>query len=108
MLIRATGERGVRPLATRHLPQAIDSVEMTRRAFLSALAAGTGSLLCGPLQADVLQEGKADVTLGIGAVRVEVAPGHTVATTGFCGILDATSHTFRYCNAGHPYPILVS
>jgi hypothetical protein len=26
----------------------------------------------------------------------------------FCGVLDATSGTFRYCNAGHPYPILVS
>jgi serine phosphatase RsbU (regulator of sigma subunit) len=28
--------------------------------------------------------------------------------TFFCGVLDATSSTFRYCNAGHPYPILVS
>jgi phosphoserine phosphatase RsbU/P len=28
--------------------------------------------------------------------------------TFFCGVLDAASHTFRYCNAGHPYPILVS
>ena len=26
----------------------------------------------------------------------------------FCGVLDATSGTFRYCNAGHPYPILAS
>jgi len=26
----------------------------------------------------------------------------------FCGVLDANTHTFRYCNAGHPYPILVS
>lgn len=26
----------------------------------------------------------------------------------FCGVLDATSRAFRYCNAGHPYPILVS
>jgi phosphoserine phosphatase RsbU/P len=26
----------------------------------------------------------------------------------FCGVLDAASRTFRYCNAGHPYPILVS
>jgi phosphoserine phosphatase RsbU/P len=28
--------------------------------------------------------------------------------TFFCGVLDATSGTLRYCNAGHPYPILVS
>ena len=28
--------------------------------------------------------------------------------TFFCGVLDAPSSTFRYCNAGHPYPILVS
>ena len=26
----------------------------------------------------------------------------------FCGVLDANTGTFRYCNAGHPYPILVS
>lgn len=26
----------------------------------------------------------------------------------FCGVLDAALRTFRYCNAGHPYPILVS
>jgi phosphoserine phosphatase RsbU/P len=28
--------------------------------------------------------------------------------TFFCGVLDASSRTFRYCNAGHPYPIFVS
>jgi len=28
--------------------------------------------------------------------------------TFFCGVLDADTRTFRYCNAGHPYPILVS
>jgi phosphoserine phosphatase RsbU/P len=26
----------------------------------------------------------------------------------FCGVLDAGTRAFRYCNAGHPYPILVS
>ncbi len=26
----------------------------------------------------------------------------------FCGVLDADTRTFTYCNAGHPYPILVS
>jgi serine phosphatase RsbU (regulator of sigma subunit) len=26
--------------------------------------------------------------------------------TFFCGVLDAALGTFRYCNAGHPYPIL--
>jgi len=28
--------------------------------------------------------------------------------TFFCGVLDSASRNFRYCNAGHPYPILVS
>lgn len=28
--------------------------------------------------------------------------------TFFCGVLDAHTRAFRYCNAGHPYPILVS
>jgi sigma-B regulation protein RsbU (phosphoserine phosphatase) len=28
--------------------------------------------------------------------------------TFFCGVLDAGTRTFRYCNAGHPYPMLVS
>jgi sigma-B regulation protein RsbU (phosphoserine phosphatase) len=28
--------------------------------------------------------------------------------TFFCGVLDAGTRSFRYCNAGHPYPILVS
>jgi phosphoserine phosphatase RsbU/P len=28
--------------------------------------------------------------------------------TFFCGVLDGPTRVFRYCNAGHPYPILVS
>ena len=28
--------------------------------------------------------------------------------TFFCGVVDAEARTFRYCDAGHPYPILVS
>ncbi len=28
--------------------------------------------------------------------------------TFFCGVLDGNTRMFRYCNAGHPYPILVS
>ena len=28
--------------------------------------------------------------------------------TFFCGVLDANTRAFRYCDAGHPYPILVS
>jgi sigma-B regulation protein RsbU (phosphoserine phosphatase) len=28
--------------------------------------------------------------------------------TFFCGVLDSGTRSFRYCNAGHPYPILVS
>jgi phosphoserine phosphatase RsbU/P len=41
-----------------------------------------------------------------GMLCESIAAGKFV--TFFCGVLDATSHTFRYCNAGHPYPILVS
>ncbi len=28
--------------------------------------------------------------------------------TSLCGVLDGNTGMFRYCNAGHPYPILVS
>jgi sigma-B regulation protein RsbU (phosphoserine phosphatase) len=28
--------------------------------------------------------------------------------TFFCSVLDANTRMFHYCNAGHPYPILVS
>lgn len=28
--------------------------------------------------------------------------------TFFCSVLDADARTFRYCNAGHPYPVLIS
>jgi phosphoserine phosphatase RsbU/P len=41
-----------------------------------------------------------------GMLCESIAAGKFV--TFFCSVLDATSHTFRYCNAGHPYPILVS
>jgi phosphoserine phosphatase RsbU/P len=35
-----------------------------------------------------------------------LAPGKFV--TFFYGVLNGDAHTFQYCNAGHPYPILVS
>lgn len=41
-----------------------------------------------------------------GMLRESIALGKFV--TFFCGVLDAVSRTFRYCNAGHPPPILVS
>ncbi len=41
-----------------------------------------------------------------GMLRESIASNRFV--TFFCGVLDATTRTFRYCNAGHPYPILVS
>ncbi len=28
--------------------------------------------------------------------------------TFFCGVLDVAKRTFRYCNAGHPFPLLLS
>ncbi len=41
-----------------------------------------------------------------GMLRESIAANKFV--TFFCGVLDADTRTFRYCNAGHPYPILVS
>ncbi len=41
-----------------------------------------------------------------GMLRESIAANKFV--TFFCGVLDANTRTFRYCNAGHPYPILVS
>jgi sigma-B regulation protein RsbU (phosphoserine phosphatase) len=41
-----------------------------------------------------------------GMLRESIAGNKFV--TFFCGVLDANTRTFRYCNAGHPYPILVS
>jgi sigma-B regulation protein RsbU (phosphoserine phosphatase) len=41
-----------------------------------------------------------------GMLRESIAGNKFV--TFFCGVLDANTRTFCYCNAGHPYPILVS
>jgi phosphoserine phosphatase RsbU/P len=41
-----------------------------------------------------------------GMLRESIAANKFVSF--FCGVLDASTRTFRYCNAGHPYPILVS
>jgi phosphoserine phosphatase RsbU/P len=41
-----------------------------------------------------------------GMLRESIAANKFV--TFFCGVLDAGARTFCYCNAGHPYPILVS
>jgi FtsP/CotA-like multicopper oxidase with cupredoxin domain len=58
----------------------------TRRAFLTALAAGAGSLVGERIQASVDSSHiAADVVLKIGRVRLEVAPGHTIETTGYNG-----------------------
>ena len=45
-------------------------------------------------------------TIVNGMLCESIAAGKFV--TFLCGVLDAASRTFRYCNAGHPYPILVS
>ncbi len=34
--------------------------------------------------------------------------GRDKFVTFFYGVLDAGKHTFQYCNAGHPYPVLAS
>ncbi|HZW95717.1 MAG TPA: PP2C family protein-serine/threonine phosphatase [Candidatus Eremiobacteraceae bacterium] len=41
-----------------------------------------------------------------GMLRESISANRFV--TFFCAVLDANARTFRYCNAGHPYPILVS
>jgi len=40
-----------------------------------------------------------------GMLCASIAPNKFV--TFFCGVLDGNTRTFLYCNAGHPYPILV-
>ncbi len=61
-------------------------MEITRRDFLSGVAAGAGSLLCGRIGTVTSSKGeRADVTLRIGRVQVDVAPGHTVSTVAYNG-----------------------
>jgi FtsP/CotA-like multicopper oxidase with cupredoxin domain len=58
----------------------------TRRDFLSGAAAAIAGLAAGPAWAALPGHNTpADVTLRIGPVKVEVAPGKTVLTTGYNG-----------------------
>jgi hypothetical protein len=47
-----------------------------------------------------------DIYARYASMRESIAANKFVAF--FCGVLGANTRTFRYCNAGHPYPILVS
>jgi FtsP/CotA-like multicopper oxidase with cupredoxin domain len=56
---------------------------LTRRGFLSGAAAAVAGLAAGPAWA--AHNAPADVTLRIGPVKVDVAPGKTILTTGYNG-----------------------
>ncbi len=59
----------------------------TRRAFLTGLAAASGLFLPDPIKA-ALADGRnraVDVSLRIGPVSVDVAPGHVIHTVGYNG-----------------------
>lgn len=69
-----------------------ESVRTTRRAFLSSSAASAGLLLtgCGSTSSPPQTEspdntGKADVTLHIAPVLVDIAKEHTISTIGYSG-----------------------
>ena len=53
---------------------------MNRREFLCAMPGGLGTASCAGAQV-----GKADITLRISPVRIEIAPGRTIKTTGYNG-----------------------
>jgi len=69
----------------------------TRREFLTGSVIGSGLVLgaCnratapenGGASADTSPAGRADVTLRIGAVLADIAPGHTISTVGYNGVV---------------------
>src|SRR5580692_4791747 len=59
---------------------------LTRRGFLSAAASAVAGVAAGPAWAAMPGDtSPADVTLRIGQVKVDVAPGKTILTTGYNG-----------------------
>ena len=61
---------------------------LTRRGFLSGVAAVVAGVTAGPTWATLPgYNSPADVTLRIGPVKVDVAPGKTILTTGYNGIV---------------------
>jgi FtsP/CotA-like multicopper oxidase with cupredoxin domain len=76
-------------------------LQKTRRAFLSKLTGSTALLLAhmGPVSTSVCQgadlNGKGDVTLRIGAVQVEIAPGRIINTVGYNGNVPGPLVRFR-------------
>jgi FtsP/CotA-like multicopper oxidase with cupredoxin domain len=76
--------------ANRHSRLTAASIGTTRRTFLSALAAGAASLACEDVQAAIGSKSKpADVTLHIGKVSIDVAPGHSITTIAYNGAAPA-------------------
>ena len=69
--------------------------DSTRRQFLSSATLGAGLLLSGcgrrnssqPTAESEIPAGPADVTLRIGMVKVDIADGHTITTTGYNGVV---------------------
>jgi FtsP/CotA-like multicopper oxidase with cupredoxin domain len=61
-------------------------MQTTRRAFLTAVVAGAGSLVCERIEAAIDHtDVTPDVPLRIAKCELEVAPGHTVQTTAYNG-----------------------
>jgi FtsP/CotA-like multicopper oxidase with cupredoxin domain len=64
----------------------LNNAWLTRRGFLSGAAAAVAGVVAGPAWAALPGHNTpADVTLRIGPVKVDVAPGKTILTTGYNG-----------------------
>jgi FtsP/CotA-like multicopper oxidase with cupredoxin domain len=68
---------------------------MRRRRFLEVLAAGACAPLASRLQSQVPAAAKADVTLRISPVQLEIAPGKTIKTIGYNGSAPGPFLRFR-------------
>jgi sigma-B regulation protein RsbU (phosphoserine phosphatase) len=72
----------------------------------------SAALLMASVQATVRAFARDSVSPALVCSRVNSVLCGNIGTdkfvTFFCGLLDADMRTFQYCNAGHPYPILVS
>jgi FtsP/CotA-like multicopper oxidase with cupredoxin domain len=80
---------------------------LTRRGFLSGAAATVAGLAGGPAWAALPRHNTpADVTLRIGQVKVDVAPGKTIPTTGYNGsVSESTTRSLVHLREGVPVTV---
>ena len=80
------------------------STSKTRRRFFSETL-GAGLLLAGCNRAagppKAPPKGRADVTLRIGPVLVDIAKDHTISTIGYNGTVPGPLHSFARRRSGH-------